>query len=93
MALRPAIQTQPGELNQTYYLASILLAEMPKRDMKAVLFTNNFWHWSGGMSQSIWLTGDEVFDPEYPEDWNVLLQNSARFLSYAKRHRILPTGK
>jgi mannan endo-1,4-beta-mannosidase len=86
MALRPAIQTKPGELNQDLLIGlDYLLAEMAKRDMKAVLFLNNFWQWSGGMSQYVsWLTGDEVFDPDVTGDWNGFMQNSARFYHMPK---------
>jgi mannan endo-1,4-beta-mannosidase len=30
-----------------------LLAEMKKRNMKAVIYLNNYWNWSGGMGQYI----------------------------------------
>jgi mannan endo-1,4-beta-mannosidase len=81
MALRPAIQSKPGELEDDILIGlDYLLVEMAKREMKAVLFLNNFWQWSGGMSQYVsWLTGEEVFDPDVTGDWNGFMQNSARF--------------
>lgn len=47
--VQPALQTAPGVYNDTL-LAGLdyLLAEMGKRDMKAVLYLNNSWEWSGG---------------------------------------------
>ena len=81
MALRPAIQSKLGQLDQDLLVGlDFLLVEMAKRDMQAVLFLNNFWQWSGGMSQYVsWLTGEEVFDPDVTGDWNGFMQNSARF--------------
>jgi mannan endo-1,4-beta-mannosidase len=81
MALRPAIQSKLGQIDQDLLVGlDFLLVEMAKRDMKAVLFLNNFWQWSGGMSQYVsWLTGEEVFDPDVTGDWNGFMQNSARF--------------
>jgi mannan endo-1,4-beta-mannosidase len=57
-----------------------LLAEMAKRDMKAVLYLNNFWQWSGGMSQYVaWFNGKPVVDPDVTGDWNAFMDNSAAF--------------
>lgn len=81
MALRPAMQTKANELNNDLLVGlDFLLNELAKRDMKAVLFLNNFWQWSGGMSQYVsWLTGEKVFDPDVTGDWDGFMQNSARF--------------
>ena len=47
--IMPVLQTAPGVYNDTI-LAGLdyLIAELEKRDMKAVLFLNNAWEWSGG---------------------------------------------
>ncbi|MBR0551340.1 glycoside hydrolase 5 family protein [Stakelama marina] len=45
------------------------LAEMAKRDMKAVLYLTNFWEWSGGMMTYLWYaTGRymDMGDPAHP---------------------------
>src|SRR4029077_12847195 len=55
-----------------------LLDEMAKRDMKAVLYLNNFWQWSGGMSQYMaWANGKPVMDPDVTGDWNAFMDTSA----------------
>ena len=47
--IEPTLQKAPGEYNDTLLRGlDYLLAEMAKRDMKAVLFLNNAWEWSGG---------------------------------------------
>lgn len=43
-----------------------LLDEMSKRDMKAVIYVNNFWEWSGGMATYLYWTRGEIVDPSDP---------------------------
>ncbi|WP_232305558.1 glycoside hydrolase 5 family protein [Gilvimarinus polysaccharolyticus] len=81
-AVRPAVvKNTQGDLDSELLLGlDFLLAEMAKRDMKAVLYLNNFWQWSGGMSQYVaWFTGTEVLDPDVTGKWNPFMENSARF--------------
>ncbi len=48
--------------------------------MKAVVYLNNFWQWSGGMSQYVsWFAGKPVLDPDVTGDWNGFMDNSAGF--------------
>lgn len=81
MAVNPAIHEAPGQYNQNLLVGlDVLLDEMAKRDMVAVLYLNNFWQWSGGMSQYLsWITGQPAFDPDLTGDWNGFMQNSAKF--------------
>lgn len=81
MAVSPALHLAPGQYNEDLLIGlDVLLAEMAKRDMVAVLYFNNFWQWSGGMSQYMaWLTGEPPLDPDITGDWNGFMQNSARF--------------
>ena len=48
----PTLQVSPGVYNDTI-LAGLdyLLKEMDKRGMKAILYLNNSWEWTGGYSQ------------------------------------------
>ena len=81
--VRPAVMTAPGEYDERLLKGlDVLLDEMGRRGMKAVLYLNNFWQWSGGMSQYVsWFTGEPVsaHDPDETGDWNGFMQNSARF--------------
>lgn len=47
--IAPKLQSEPGVYNDTL-LAGLdyLMAELEKRDMRAVLYFNNAWEWSGG---------------------------------------------
>ncbi len=47
--ISPTLQKEPGVYNDTiFYGLDYLLAEMAERNMKAVLYINNSWEWSGG---------------------------------------------
>jgi mannan endo-1,4-beta-mannosidase len=81
MSLRPAFQPEPGKYNEELLQGlDYLLMEMGKRDMKAVIFLNNYWQWSSGMSQYVtWVTGQPIIDPDVFGDWNGFMQMSASF--------------
>jgi mannan endo-1,4-beta-mannosidase len=60
------------------------LAEMAKRDMRAILFLSNYWQWSGSFAQYVrWITGENIPDPDRPVmakgDWHAFMEFSARF--------------
>ena len=49
--VRPTLQYAPGLYNDTILDGlDYLLSELDKRNMKAVLYLNNSWEWSGGYS-------------------------------------------
>lgn len=78
--ITPTLRESPEAWNED--IASgldFVLAEMGKRQMKAVLCLNNFFYWSGGMAQYVsWFTGDPI---PYPEEngWEAYMAYSARF--------------
>ena len=80
-AVHPAVLLQPGQVDETLWQGlDFLLQEMARRDMKAVLYLNNFWQWSGGMSQYVaWTTGQPINDPDVTGDWNKFIKGSAAF--------------
>ena len=60
------------------------LAEMARRNMRAILFVSNYWQWSGGFAQYIrWATGETIPDPDRPVmakgNWGSFIKFSARF--------------
>src|SRR5262249_25603397 len=62
------------------------LAEMAKRDMRAILFLSNYWQWSGSFAQYVrWITHDEIPDPDNPVmakgNWGAFINFSARMYS------------
>jgi mannan endo-1,4-beta-mannosidase len=82
-SVKPAIQTKLGVLDESLLKGlDFLLAEMSKRDMKAVIFLNNYWEWSGGMGQYLaWVNEGTVIDPGATGNWSGFMANSARFYS------------
>lgn len=83
-SLDPAFTIKPGDYNDTLLAGlDFLLAEMAKRDMKAVLYLTNFWEWSGGMmTYQYYRTGQYINmnDPAHP--WPEFADYSARFYAF-----------
>ncbi|TFI58368.1 mannanase [Sphingomonas parva] len=84
-SITPAFRTQGPDYNETL-LAGLdyTLAEMGKRDMRAVIYLTNFWEWSGGMMTYLyWTNGGRYInmnDPAHPwpefADFNAQFYNS-----------------
>jgi len=87
--LQPAIQPTPGRYREDLLRGlDFLLAEMRERNMRAVVFLNNFWEWSGGMARYVsWTTGEPV---PFPSDvpWTVFVNFSARFYTDTAANRL-----
>lgn len=80
-SLSPAFIRKDGTVNEELLVGlDYLLAEMNKRDMKAVIFLNNFWEWSGGMSTwNEWYGLGPKIDPAVSGDWVGFMRFSAKF--------------
>jgi mannan endo-1,4-beta-mannosidase len=78
-SLPVAFQTSAGTYNDSLLRGlDFVLAEMGKRKMYAVVYLNNYWQWSGGMSQYVnWSKGDSVSDAD--GDFKRMMNYSARF--------------
>ena len=81
----PSLQSAPGEYN-TDLLDGLdfLLYEMGKRNMKAIMCMNNFWHWSGGMAQYVsWENETTIPYPpiEGECDWQKFQEYASSFYS------------
>jgi len=83
LPLDPPFQYKNGDYNETLMQGlDFLLAEMGKRDMRAILMLNNYWDWTGGMSQYVsWVTGEPVVDPTKDENstWDDAIKFASRF--------------
>lgn len=80
--VKPALQPQQGEYNEDLLDGlDFLLAEMAKRDMYAVLYLNNNWIWSGGMSAYLeWNGYGEVANPFLDKySWEDYFQYTQQF--------------
>ncbi|WP_019603039.1 glycoside hydrolase 5 family protein [Teredinibacter turnerae] len=83
-SLQPAISYR-GKVERDDLLEGLdfTLAEMAKRDMKAVIYLNNFWEWSGGMMTYLsWVNGGDFInlgDDAHP--WPAFALATAKFYS------------
>ncbi len=90
-SLKPAIQSEPGIFDEDLLEGlDFLLDEMGKREMKAVMFLNNYWEWSGGMAQyNAWTSGQKVADPDDPNfGWGEFMRLSATFYSNEEGNKL-----
>jgi mannan endo-1,4-beta-mannosidase len=80
-ALTPSFLNADGEVNEDLLQGlDFLLDEMGKRNMHAVIFLNNFWEWSGGMTvYGEWYGGEPTFDPGETGEWVRFMNQSAQF--------------
>lgn len=83
-SVKPALQIKPNEYNENLLIGlDYLLAEMSKRGMEAVLYLNNNWIWSGGMSQYLqWMGYGDVPNPfEEGVSWQEYMDYTEQFYS------------
>jgi mannan endo-1,4-beta-mannosidase len=85
-AVSPATTGAPGQYDEKLLQGlDFLMAELGKRDMTAVLYLNNFWQWSGGMTQYLnWFTGSPAHDPNVSKDYERYMAENARFYTNEK---------
>lgn len=81
-SLDPAFRSAEPPYNETLLAGlDVLLAEMGTRGMRAVIYLNNFWEWSGGMATYLyWTNGGryiDMNDPAHP--WPAFPDFSAQF--------------
>ena len=74
--VEPTLQPAPGVYNDTLLVGlDRFLAELGKRDMRAVLYLNNSWEWSGGYGQYLeWATGEKALIPLESGYWPFMQQ-------------------
>lgn len=85
-AVKPATTNGFGNYDESLLQGlDYLLVELAKRDMTVVLYFNNFWQWSGGMTQYMsWIDGQPVQDPNVTNDWDGFMAKSASFYQSEK---------
>ncbi|WP_106831339.1 glycoside hydrolase 5 family protein [Parabacteroides pacaensis] len=79
--VEPALQVSPGIYNDTILAGlDFLLMEMSKRNMRAVLYLNNAWEWSGGYSQYLEWAGCGKAPVPSVDGWNTFTQYVRQFV-------------
>jgi mannan endo-1,4-beta-mannosidase len=87
--MTPSLQFEPHMYNNNVFDGlDMLLDEMKKRNMRAVVCLNNFWNWSGGMAQYLVWAGaaDSIpYPPPHPGgDWGKFQDFVSQFYSNKK---------
>ena len=85
----PTLQTAPGVYNDTLFAGlDWLLQEMSERKMKAVLYLNNAWEWSGGIAQYLeWAGEGPALDPTR-DGYNEYCSYVARFATNTQAQQL-----
>jgi mannan endo-1,4-beta-mannosidase len=85
-AVKPATTNGFGNYDENLFIGlDYLLNELAKRDITVVLYLNNYWQWSGGMSQYMsWVDGQPMQDPNVTKDWDGFMERSASFYKSEK---------
>lgn len=80
--ISPTLQTAPGEYNDTLLRGlDYLLDELEKRDMKAVLYLNNAWEWSGGFSTYLEWAGEGKAVNPATEGYPAYMKYASKFVT------------
>jgi mannan endo-1,4-beta-mannosidase len=83
-AIRRGITRAPQDYDENLLRGlDFCLAEMSRRNQRAILFVSNYWQWSGGFAQYVrWATGENIPDPDLPKiaagNWGEFMKFSAR---------------
>lgn len=91
-AIHPALQTAPGVYDEDIWQGlDILLIELRKRNMKAVMVLGNFWTWSGGFPQYLkWSGAGEIpFPQEEAYSWQNFTDYSKLFYTNSKAQKMM----
>ena len=81
----PTLQKEPGVYNDTIFWGlDYLLAEMGERNMKAVLYINNTWEWSGGYGMYLeWAGAGKALIPAI-DGYGPFMQSVSAFVTNEK---------
>lgn len=90
--VEPTLQTAPNVYNDTILDGlDWLLKEMSLRGMKAVLYLNNSWEWSGGYSQYLaWAKGEKAPVPSV-DGWPAYMEYVQEFVRNDEAKAIFDT--
>ena len=83
--VEPTLQKEPGVYNDTIFRGlDRLLVEMAERGMKAVLYLNNSWEWSGGYGMYLeWAGAGKAIIPAI-EGYSKFMESVSAFMTNEK---------
>lgn len=83
--ISPTLQKEPGVYNDTIFRGlDRLLVEMAKRGMKAVLYLNNAWEWSGGYGVYLEWAGEGKALIPAEVGYQAYIQSVSKFITNEK---------
>ena len=88
-ALSPSMVEAPGMLNERLLIGlDIMLDEMSRRGMRAVVFLTNYWEWSGGMTSYLdWSDSGTFVDPD-SAGWDAYMDYAGSFGAHAEAQQM-----
>lgn len=87
--VEPTLQKSPGVYNDTLLAGlDFLLAEMNKRQMKAVLYLNNSWEWSGGYGYYLEQVGLGKSPLPLVDGYNAYVEHVRQFATNERAHQL-----
>jgi mannan endo-1,4-beta-mannosidase len=87
--VEPTLQKAPGVYNDTLLAGlDFLLAEMGKRTMKAVLYLNNSWEWSGGYGYYLEQAGMGKAPRPNEVGYEAYMRHVAQFADNERAHQL-----
>jgi mannan endo-1,4-beta-mannosidase len=102
-SVRPTFRDQSSNYNEALLSGlDYALAEMGRRDMRAVIYLTNFWEWSGGMMTYLyWNNGGRYMDmndpahpwPEFPDMSSEFYANAPAVAMYHEYVRAVVTRR
>ena len=88
--VQPALQTAPGVYDEKLLEGlDRFMAELGKRNMKAVLYLTNSWEWSGGFGQYLEWAGEGDVVLPVRDGWNPFTEYTSRFMFNEKAKSML----
>ena len=85
----PVLQLEPGVYNDTILDGlDYLIDQMSKRQMKAVLFLNNSWEWTGGYGQYLEWAGYGRMPIPALDGWNNFRKYVSQFITSASAQKL-----
>ena len=83
--VEPTLQKEPGVYNDTIFRGlDRLLVEMAERNMKAVLYLNNSWEWSGGYGMYLEWAGEGRALVPAVDGWPQYMEHVSGFVTSEK---------
>lgn len=87
--ISPVLQSSPGKYNDTLLVGlDRFMAELERRQMKAVVYLTNAWEWSGGYGSYLQWTGHGVAPVPGINGYNEYVDHVARFVQSPESRRM-----